>query len=174
MIRQLTSPIVNERGERLRAVHEDLIMAGGALVSIVLAFHDRGVVLVRNARRSIWELPGGYIDSGESASDCALRELREESGLDGSGVTLLGVLEIERPAPDSDLIRCSLFQCHAAGIPAACGEETTDVAFWRPDVEFNSVSAIDEALLRGGVGEIAVNFSSPRVSALRLVAKPGS
>ncbi len=151
MVRRLTSPIVNERGERLRAVHEDPTMVGGILVSIVLAFHDRGVVLVRNARRSIWELPGGYIDPGESASVCALRELREESGLDGSDVTLLGVLEIERPAPDSDRIRCALFECHAAGIPAACGEETIDVAFWRPDVELSPISAIDEALLRGGL-----------------------
>ena len=79
MIRRLSSPIVNERGERLLAVHEDLIVADDVLVSIVLAVHDRGVVLVRNARRSTWELPGGYIDSGEAASDCALRELREES-----------------------------------------------------------------------------------------------
>lgn len=151
MIRRLSNPIVNERGERLLAVHEDLIMAGDVLVSIVLALHDRGVVLVRNARRAIWELPGGYIDSGETASDCALRELREESGLNGSSVTLLGVLEIERPAPDSDLLRCALFQCHADGMPAACDAETTDVAFWRLDVEFNSISAIDEALLRGGL-----------------------
>jgi ADP-ribose pyrophosphatase YjhB (NUDIX family) len=142
---------VNERGERLLAVHDRDAIAEDVCVSIVLARHEKGMVLVRNSHRSIWELPGGYVDPGESASDCALRELFEESGLIGSEIELLGVLEIERQAPHSDVLRCALYQCCAEGEPSAWGPETSAVAFWHPVTEIGPISTIDEALLRGGL-----------------------
>lgn len=151
MIRSLQNPIVNERGERLLAVHDRGVSTENVRVSIVLAHHEQGVVLVRNNHRSIWELPGGYVDPGERASVCALRELFEESGLTGSAVELLGVLEIERQAPHADVLRCALYQCHAEGVPSACGAEISAVAFWHPVSELGPISTIDEALLRGGL-----------------------
>ena len=42
----------------------------------------RGVVLHRHKRLGIWLQPGGHIESGEFAWDAALRETREETGLD--------------------------------------------------------------------------------------------
>jgi 8-oxo-dGTP diphosphatase len=149
MIRRLSDPIVNERGERLLAVYEDLVGAEDVRVSIVLARHEQGVVLVRNSYRSIWELPGGYIDPGERASDCALRELREESSLTGSDITLLGVLEIERPGPNPELLKCALFQCRAEGVPLPNGDEISAVAFWGSDSDLGPISTIDVAILRG-------------------------
>ena len=151
MIRSLQNPIVNERGERLLAVRDGDVSTHDARVSIVLARHEQGVVLVRNNHRSIWELPGGYIDPGERASDCASRELFEESGLTSSEIELLGVLEIERQAPHGDLLRCALYQCHAEGLPSPCGAEISTVAFWHPGTKLGPISAIDEALLRGGL-----------------------
>ncbi|HDP34886.1 MAG TPA: NUDIX domain-containing protein [Candidatus Hydrogenedentes bacterium] len=38
-----------------------------------------------------WTLPGGFLELNESAEQCALRELTEETGLTGDGVQLLGV-----------------------------------------------------------------------------------
>src|SRR5688500_7279408 len=107
MLQTLQNPIVNERGERLLAVRVGDVSTQDVRVSLVLARHEQGLVLVRNKHRSIWELPGGYIDQGERASDCALRELFEESGLMGSEIELLGVLEIERQTPYGDLLRCA-------------------------------------------------------------------
>ena len=151
MVRVLQNPIVNERGERLLAVREGDVSTLDVRVSIILARHEQGVVLVRNNYRSIWELPGGYIDPGERASDCAGRELFEESGLKGSEMELLGVLEIERRAPHGDLLLCALYQCRAEGVPSACGAEISAVAFWCPLTELGPISTIDEALLRGGL-----------------------
>ena len=151
MLQPLQNPIVNERGERLLAVCVGDVSTQDVHVSLVLARHEQGVVLVRNNYRSIWELPGGYIDPGERASDCAGRELFEESGLKGSEMELLGVLEIERQAPHGDLLLCALYQCHAEGVPSACGAEISAVAFWHPVTEIGPISTIDEALLRDGL-----------------------
>ena len=151
MFRPLHKPIENERGERLLAVHEGDVGIENVSVSIVLARHTKGVVLVRNSQRSIWELPGGYIDRGERPSDCGLRELFEESGLTGSGIVLLGILEIEHHARYRGLLRCAVYQCDAEGVPSADGVETSAVAFWQPVTTIAPISAIDEALLRGGL-----------------------
>jgi 8-oxo-dGTP pyrophosphatase MutT (NUDIX family) len=42
----------------------------------------RGVVLLEHKRLGIWLQPGGHLDPGETPWDAALRESREETGLD--------------------------------------------------------------------------------------------
>jgi 8-oxo-dGTP pyrophosphatase MutT (NUDIX family) len=43
---------------------------------------QRGVVLLKHKRLGIWLQPGGHIDPDEDPIDAALREAREETGLD--------------------------------------------------------------------------------------------
>jgi len=50
----------------------------------------RGVVLLEHKHLGIWLQPGGHIDPGETPWDAALRECREETGLD---VRLAGPLD---------------------------------------------------------------------------------
>jgi 8-oxo-dGTP pyrophosphatase MutT (NUDIX family) len=63
--------------------------AGGVLVrtirgrTMVAAIRPRG-------RQRVWALPKGHIDAGESAAETALREVREETGVEGRLVEKLG------------------------------------------------------------------------------------
>lgn len=42
----------------------------------------RGLLLLKHKRLGLWVQPGGHIDPGETPWDAALREAREETGLD--------------------------------------------------------------------------------------------
>lgn len=52
---------------------------------------DGQVLLIRRADIGGWAFPGGFIDPGESVAQAAVRETREETGLEVELVRLLGV-----------------------------------------------------------------------------------
>jgi 8-oxo-dGTP diphosphatase len=59
---------------------------------VVIYAPDYGVVLIERANTPRgFALPGGFIDEGEQAEDAAVREMREETGLDVKLTGLLGV-----------------------------------------------------------------------------------
>ncbi|HEY4024513.1 MAG TPA: NUDIX hydrolase [Pseudonocardiaceae bacterium] len=78
------------RGRRLRTVEET--SAGGLVV-------DRGrgtaALIGRLDRRGtlLWSLPKGHIEAGETAQQTAIREVREETGIDGIVLAELGSID---------------------------------------------------------------------------------
>lgn len=66
------------------------------VVSIVVINPKGKMLLQKNYRHilgeSVWEIPAGYIDAGETPLDAAKRELLEETGLAGSDWTSLGLM----------------------------------------------------------------------------------
>lgn len=53
---------------------------------------DDGIVLIERKNQPYgWAIPGGFIETGESAEEAAVREASEETGLDVSLTDLLGV-----------------------------------------------------------------------------------
>jgi len=56
----------------------------------VALFHSGKVLLIKRALppyQHCWTLPGGRLEPGEAAADCAIREVREELGLSVAGLT---------------------------------------------------------------------------------------
>ena len=56
----------------------DLVHVTGSAIVV----GPRGVVLLKHKRLGFWLQPGGHIDAGESPWEAAVREAREETGLD--------------------------------------------------------------------------------------------
>lgn len=90
-----------------------------------VAVSDDALLLVRRAQapgRGRWSLPGGRVEAGESLAEAVVRELAEETGLEGVCGALVGwveriadphhhvildfsvtVLEPDAPRPGSDV-----------------------------------------------------------------------
>lgn len=57
---------------------------------VVVDDHGR-IALVHRRDNGLWALPGGGMELGESIEDCAVREVKEETGLDVELIGLVGV-----------------------------------------------------------------------------------
>ena len=78
-----------------------------------------------------WALPGGFVDYGESLEDAAVREAREETGLEISGLQQFRAYSDPGRDPRQHNISI-VFTADAAGCPAA-GDDAKNVRFFRID-----------------------------------------
>lgn len=95
------------------------------------------VCLIKRADNGLWALPGGCQDLGETPAHCAVREYREETGLDVRIVALLGVFSsqlyeyVTYPYRENEFCHL-LFKAELVGGTETVSEETTDVR-WFPE-----------------------------------------
>ncbi|KRF36596.1 NUDIX hydrolase [Nocardioides sp. Soil805] len=97
---------------------------------------ERGRVLLQlrgDRERRVWGFPGGAIELGESAEQAAVREMREETGLDVAVTDLLGVYTgYEDRYPNGDVAQtiAMVFRAHIEGGALAIdGDETVGLQF---------------------------------------------
>lgn len=92
----------------------------------VIVFRDHEVLLIKREDFEVWAPPGGSIDPGESVSDAAIREVREETGLEVQLIHLVGIYS--RPKWDSHII---MFAAQAArGVMRPQANEVVDAQFF--------------------------------------------
>jgi ADP-ribose pyrophosphatase YjhB (NUDIX family) len=60
-------------------------------VNVVVTNGAGEVLLIRRSDNDNWAVPGGAIDIGESVADAAVREIKEESGIDCEITGLVGI-----------------------------------------------------------------------------------
>ena len=64
--------------------------AGGVLVKVIRGRPMLAAIRPRGKPEGLWALPKGKIDPGERPEETALREVREETGVEGALVEKLG------------------------------------------------------------------------------------
>jgi 8-oxo-dGTP diphosphatase len=117
---------------------------GAPTFAVVIARSDRGVVLVFNLYRRVWELPGGLIDAGESMREAAQRELSEEAGCRARDLVWLGLVEVSDGAPHFG----GVYRGNVDAVPTDLkNEEIGGIGYWTGGDSPQPLGATDRALL---------------------------
>jgi len=97
------------------------------------AFIDDKILMVREAGDGRWTLPGGWADVNQSAAECVVREIAEESGFESRVLKLSAVWDYSRqghrPHHPASIYKM-FFICELMGGDARPSVETTEVAFF--------------------------------------------
>jgi ADP-ribose pyrophosphatase YjhB (NUDIX family) len=116
-----------------------------------LAFRGEDVLLVRRTRpprAGEWTVPGGAQSLGETAEDCARRELREETGVEVGPLTLAACVDIVLPGDEGGIRFHYTIVDFAgrwtAGEPRA-GDDASEARFFSP-AELAGLTLWDETL----------------------------
>ena len=91
------------------------------------------VLLVRRGRppfRGFWALPGGFVELRETVEEAVVRELREETGLRGRPVALVGVYSGPHRDPRKPTTSVAFLVTGHAGSPV--GGDDAASAEWVP------------------------------------------
>ena len=96
------------------------------------AFQDGRVLMVREISDGKWTLPGGWADVNQSAGECVVREIAEESGFTARTLKLAAVYDYQKrnPSPHIDSIYKLFFICEIVGGAPSASDETSEVAFF--------------------------------------------
>jgi ADP-ribose pyrophosphatase YjhB (NUDIX family) len=87
-------------------------------VDIIIEVEGGIVLIERRNPPPGWAIPGGFVDYGETVEEAAVREAKEETGLDVTLASLLGVYSDPRRDPRSHTIS-TVFVATASGAPVA-------------------------------------------------------
>ncbi|MGW2862577.1 NUDIX domain-containing protein [Streptomyces sp. NPDC001205] len=116
-----------------------LVVAASAVVT-----DDEGRILLQRRRdNGLWALPGGAMDMGDSLPGTAVREVREETGLDVEVTGLVGTYTDPRHViaySDGEVRRqfAVVFTARVVGGELALSDESTELRYVSP-ADFDSL-----------------------------------
>ncbi|GAG56679.1 unnamed protein product, partial [marine sediment metagenome] len=97
-------------------------------VALAVAVKDKKFLLIRRGlppRKGMWGSPSGFIESGETPEEACLRELKEETGISGKIVKLIGAVRREDKEIYGDMLVVKYLVKVKGGKPTP-GEEVED------------------------------------------------
>lgn len=95
-------------------------------VALITCYNEDGELLLgRRNDNGLWTLPGGHLDPGEMPKDGALRELKEETGLDAISLSYL----TNFTSPEGVNLYC--FSAFISGTPHSGLDPDNEVSEWK-------------------------------------------
>lgn len=120
--------------------------------SAVVVDDEGRLLLAKRTDNTLWTIPGGTMKPGETIVETAVREVKEETGLDVEVVSLVGiysnpnhVVEYSDGEVRQQFSVC--FACRRVGGGLATSDETSEVGYFSPD-EFEDMEIHPSIRLR--------------------------
>jgi ADP-ribose pyrophosphatase YjhB (NUDIX family) len=102
-------------------------------IGAIVGNDDGELLLVQRADSGVWLYPTGWADVGYSASEVALKEVHEETGIECEPVSLISVIDGQRMGFSRFAMYMLLFHCRATGGELKAHPlETSDVGWFGP------------------------------------------
>ena len=103
--------------------------------SAIVTDSEGRILLHRRRDNEMWALPGGVMELGESLGACAVREVREETGLEVEPVGIVGIYSDPKHvfAYDDGEVRQEFsicFECRIVSGVVTASEESYEVEFF--------------------------------------------
>lgn len=111
--------------EEYTMVQKERVTPKHIISAATVVLNDKNEVLLIKGPRRGWEMPGGQVEEGESLKDAAIRETKEESGIDVEIVKFCGVFQNV-----SGSICNTLFLARAIGGTPTTSPESLEVGFY--------------------------------------------
>lgn len=153
----LESGLIEGKG-RMFCPNRDFIDYKNPLpVAVALTVKDKRFLLIKRGiapRKGAWGSPSGFIEVGETPEEACLRELKEETGVSGRVVKVVGVTRIEDKEIHGDmLVVIYLVRTNDEGIVP--GDEVEDARFFEiddlPDYYVRRFSKVIESVQNGDI-----------------------
>jgi ADP-ribose pyrophosphatase YjhB (NUDIX family) len=95
------------------------------------------ILLIRRADNALWSIPGGAMEVGERIADTAVREVKEEAGLEVVPEAIVGIYSNPRHVveyADGEVRQqfSICFACRQVGGELATSDESIEVGFFTP------------------------------------------
>ena len=141
-------------------------------IGAIVGNDDGEILLMQRADSGIWLYPTGWADVGYSASEVAVKEVLEETGIECEPVQLLGVVDGQRMGFSRFGMYMLLFHCRATG-GALQGHplETSGLGWFAPDALPSATAGIEwwgQMAFAAINGERSIaTFDTPRPSVWR-------
>lgn len=142
---------INDR-LRLRCQHCGEVHYENPFPAVALVCrNDRGELLLtkRNEPPSVgeWCLPGGFVEVGETVQEAALREFKEETGMDGRLIRLIDVASrVNGYWGDVVLIG---YEIEVIGGELQAGDDASEVSFF-PEADLPAIAFDTHRIMVGG------------------------
>lgn len=121
--------------EELIPLFEDMLLHVTPISGVDTAvFQDGKLLLIKRHDNGLWAMPGGAMDIGETPVETAVRELWEETKVEGRVTQLLGIFDSRIWAKKINVhALLYVFQAELVAGPPQTTAEATEVGFFAAD-----------------------------------------